>query len=1469
MAITIVGTRQLGQDRNGADVTLTFDGTPAEDDVVVVIGGHGNDTGSDPIGPSTAGYTTEDDTDDGADDWTGGVWTKVLGASPDATVVCQGSGQAADATVYASFVLRGVDTANIMDAVLVLTSRVTTDNPDPDSITTVTDGAWVIAAAIYRRNTVASVFPSGYINTGSVGRVDTNRMGIAVATREIATFGAENPSAFTVGVSGNAQAAYTIAIRPAVSTEPEFTVEVASEQDTANEPTHSIEPVVNIESAGTSSVANELALTQEPAIDLEAGAESDTAQDIELEIDTPVTPRTFYPRGIRQAGIAGRSRRTQRRLPILVLPEPVFNVEVAAERDIAGELVVATEPVIAIEEASEANAGTDVTLAAEPVIVAEGASEADAGVDIALTAEPVLAIEEGSESDVGGEIVLELATTDIIQQSFRWRATDPTGVNANAGPDWAAAKDADVTEPIQDINPVSGRVRIGLRNTSGGTINVAYELQYSKDGGAFQAVPVVTAPWSGSSPDHKEVALVPSSSFINGAATTEILADAGAFVAGEGRETNPTGAISLADGEDTELEFKLLFRKWSQDGHAPDGTTFDFRLRDVTGGQPLGTYTQVPRLTIALQAGNIGGAYVETPGNVMVADDDGNLYAIIEPTDADTGGPFFNELIVVKSADGGDSWSAPDLANRPGVTFNDIEAGDMHYVAADDRIYIAWHTGGSAYYVEFNTAGHASPDEYGTVEEIDGAITGSPRQGIAIIRRASDGVTKVIYKDTDGTDQRLSLKSRTSGGTWDTSPTDVDGEGSGIHGVGQGWMAIDASNVIHMIYAVLLGGATDGDLYHREISTGDSLSGRTAVNDGGTLLDGNSDIHFQPHVPPVIYDDGGTERIAVVFVAEDDVLYFTQSPTSSISFITDEAVSDADVAMGLGGSDSATATLAMDNTDDEAIAIWVDESSEAEMTTDTRVSGSWGTDDIEVDVAPDGMGWVRSFVFTHSSGNGGQRVDAILYDVHPSPGGTGGIKYREIVRVSAPVFNVELASEADVATEIVVAVEPRHLIEIAGESDVASDTAHTADPVIAVEAASESDVANDSALVVEPVVDVEPGSESDVAQDVALAPEPAVAIEQGVESDVADDVTLAAEPVVALEVGTESDVAQEPEFGPDIGVSVDQATESDVADDVALSVEPVVDAELGTESDVAADVALLPEPAITIEVATERNTAPNVIYGPALFMVVEQASERDQGQDVALTAEPVLPVEAAGESDVAQDAALSTERALTVEAANEADSANDVALTAEPVFNVENAAERNVAQDVDFGPEAVIFEAEPAAESDTADEVELATERALPIEVAGESDAAADVVFAPEPAWILEPASESNTANDTVFAVDVSTSIEAAGEADVAQDATLIVEPVFVLEQADESDVAGEIGLAPEPLFTVESGNESDVAVEIVMVSVAAASRGIGLSDEGVGLGISTEGNGAGHSAQDGGVGHSRKGAGVGTSTPR
>ena len=583
-------------------------------------------------------------------------------------------------------------------------------------------------------------------------------------------------------------------------------------------------------------------------------------------------------------------------------------------------------------------------------------------------------------------IQVDVAAATQDQRSFRIRSDDTEALNANAG--WAAATDTDAT-----LATLDEELRIRFLLGGSGTSSEQYELWYRKDGGAWAAVPDNPNPWlaSPAGTAQHEVQLVPSASFADGDATTALLGGAGTFVGGEGRETGPTGVITLADGEETEVEFNILIRKWSEDAHIDDGTEFEFQVRTGGGGQ-LGTYTETPKVTIANRAGHIGGAYVETAANPLVVDKDGNLYAVIEATDQ-SGGTFEAEVVIMKSADGGTSWTAPDLGARPG--HKDIEAVDLHYVAADDTIHIAYQgpMGDNVYYVPFHTAAHpTSPDSYGTAELVDGSVDTIDGQAIAIRKRSTDGTVYVAYKDGDLTNSRVTLMRRDP--TWGNAVTLDNTAGVDIQGA---FMEIDSVGVIHVVYAELGGGASDGDLYHRSISTSDVLSARTQINDPATTLDGATASTRQPHGPPVVFDDAGTERIAVVFADDVEALHYTQSAVSSIAFTADELVSDAAVAVGSGGSNSTVAALAVDDVDDEAIALWVDDLDQTKLQTDTRVAASWSADST-ARTGDDRIGWVRAIAFQHSVANGNQRVIGMLLDDHPDPGGTGGVMYAEIVR---------------------------------------------------------------------------------------------------------------------------------------------------------------------------------------------------------------------------------------------------------------------------------------------------------------------------------------------------------------------------------------------------------------------------------------------------------------------------------------
>jgi len=210
MPISQIGTNQTGTASNGGDVTLTFSTAPIRGDVVYVWGGHGTNTNT--IGPSTAGYTALLSSTGSALKF--GVWRKVMGATPDTTVVCQGGGNTADGVAYGSMVLRGVDNTTPEDATLTSATSTST-NPDSPSINVATAGAWVLSLAGSGVSDNAVTAPTNYINAVNANNADTSPITIGGANRANLSVGAEDPASWTAWTSGLWIAA-TVAVRPAM-----------------------------------------------------------------------------------------------------------------------------------------------------------------------------------------------------------------------------------------------------------------------------------------------------------------------------------------------------------------------------------------------------------------------------------------------------------------------------------------------------------------------------------------------------------------------------------------------------------------------------------------------------------------------------------------------------------------------------------------------------------------------------------------------------------------------------------------------------------------------------------------------------------------------------------------------------------------------------------------------------------------------------------------------------------------------------------------------------------------------------------------------------------------------------------------------------------------------------------------------------------------------------------------------------
>lgn len=213
MAISLVGSGLSGVNTNGGNVTISIPSTfgVAQNDVIVVIGGHGN-TGT---APSVSGFTSLL-TDDNGNAALNAAW-KRMSSAPDTSITCNGGGDANDAVSYVALIFRGVNSGTAIDASAV-SAHVTSD-PNSPSITTVTDNAAVISGFVSETNFSATVNPpTGYGNRVFANISDARPVTSGAAWKLVPTAGAENPGVWDTSVSPTASnVSVTVALRPLVA----------------------------------------------------------------------------------------------------------------------------------------------------------------------------------------------------------------------------------------------------------------------------------------------------------------------------------------------------------------------------------------------------------------------------------------------------------------------------------------------------------------------------------------------------------------------------------------------------------------------------------------------------------------------------------------------------------------------------------------------------------------------------------------------------------------------------------------------------------------------------------------------------------------------------------------------------------------------------------------------------------------------------------------------------------------------------------------------------------------------------------------------------------------------------------------------------------------------------------------------------------------------------------------------------
>lgn len=214
MALSFVGS---GSDAGtaGNNPSMTLPVGIAENDVnyVAVMGA---DTADRDMAMSTSGYTelVEDYRNDNSDT-NFAVYRKVMGVTPDSTAVYDAITHLSGQAVVAAFhCWRGCDTSAPEDATTTTTGATNGGTPDPPSITTVTNGAVVLAIGGSSEGDAVSNAPTNYENLIDLQASQAN---IMIASRAIATADAEDPGTFAdvAGTGADSWAAATVAIRPA------------------------------------------------------------------------------------------------------------------------------------------------------------------------------------------------------------------------------------------------------------------------------------------------------------------------------------------------------------------------------------------------------------------------------------------------------------------------------------------------------------------------------------------------------------------------------------------------------------------------------------------------------------------------------------------------------------------------------------------------------------------------------------------------------------------------------------------------------------------------------------------------------------------------------------------------------------------------------------------------------------------------------------------------------------------------------------------------------------------------------------------------------------------------------------------------------------------------------------------------------------------------------------------------------
>ena len=414
------------------------------------------------------------------------------------------------------------------------------------------------------------------------------------------------------------------------------------------------------------------------------------------------------------------------------------------------------------------------------------------------------------------------------------------------------------------------------------------------------------------------------------------------------------------------------------------------------------------RETVAVQQNNmIDGVEPEAVGGSQgpIMDSNGNLYRVTEeflnnPATGTVTAGYGNHPMMMKSSDGGVTWSRMDATNSPGYgaqgSFNDLESAWIVHRPTRKEIVLLYMKSQSRWWgVIYRTSDHATnPDTwdtstFGTSSGVDTFSTTASESGIGGVR-LSNGDVRAFVRGTPQNSNQAFLTRTMVGTTWGASSYITD---TGIN-MTRPAPVVGESDTTYLFYR----DHTNGQVRYRTVSSSGVVSASARVDSSGAGA-GGATAYENNVLPPVFYMDGSTPVVVVAFINASNRLR-TVEVRGGVVQAEQEVSTDTVTVDPLGntsGTDNQGPSAAIAVVGTTIYAIWGDNTSGDLYWSKRNNGGAWQARQLLADTGTSNyVGWVYANRVTTPDGT--NKV-AYTYDVLPHADDDSNITYGDMVAV--------------------------------------------------------------------------------------------------------------------------------------------------------------------------------------------------------------------------------------------------------------------------------------------------------------------------------------------------------------------------------------------------------------------------------------------------------------------------------------